>query len=168
MISHGYTSQLFNMIIFSPLIKNKRASLQDSNNYRAISLDSCFGKLLDYVVMEFFNDVLLSDNHQFAYKAGHSTTLCSFIVMETIQYYRQRNSNVILTMLDCSKAFDRVKYDRLFPMLLDRGMRPVTVRLILIMYLSIEAKVKWRGFYSSSFKVFNDVKQGGVLTPILF
>ena len=97
MIKHGYSSQLFDLIVFSPLVKNKRSSLPDSNNNRAIALSSCFGKLLDYIIIDFFNDVLLSDDHQFAYKTGHSTTLSSFIVMETIQYY-------LILKVGCSKG----------------------------------------------------------------
>ena len=28
--------------------------------------------------------------------------------------------------------------------------------------------VKWDSYYSNEFEVFNDIKQGGVLPPILF
>ena len=57
---------------------------------------------------------------QFAYQSGFSTTLCTFIVLETIQYYRNTNSNVYVSLLDCSKAFDLVNYKKMFSCLIER------------------------------------------------
>ena len=91
MLRHGYTDNIFNLIYFSPLVKNKRQDLSDSNNYRAIALNSLFGKIIDYIFINFFKNIFRSSDYQFAYKKDFSTTLCSFIMTETIQYYRQRN-----------------------------------------------------------------------------
>ena len=97
--------------------------------------------------------MFLSSDYQYAYKKQFSTSLCSFNVIETIQYYVSRGSSVIATLLDCSKAFDRVKYDKLFKILIDRGMCPLATRLLMIMYSSIEGQVKWNNMYSEKFKV---------------
>ena len=40
MLSHGFSCDIFNSIKFSPLIKNKRKSNNNSNNYRAIAINS--------------------------------------------------------------------------------------------------------------------------------
>ena len=57
------------------------------------------------------------------------------MVIETIQYYLERNAqSVYLVLLDASKAFDRVSYDRLFNVLLERNMCPHIVRLLYYMY----------------------------------
>ena len=168
MIKHGFSSEIFNLIIISPILKDNRLKKTDSNNYRAIALNSFFSKLLDYIFLEYFENVFKSDNQQFAYKKDHSTTTCAFIAMECIQYYRNRDSNVFLAALDCSKAFDMVRYRKLFKLLIGRNLCPLVVRFLLLSYLSIEAKVMWRGCYSKSFKIFNGVKQSGVLSPVLF
>ena len=48
-----------------------------------------------------------------------------YYVIETIQYLLERNTQyVYLVLLDSSKAFDRVSYDRLFNVLLERNMCP--------------------------------------------
>ena len=47
-------------------------------------------------------------------------------------------------------------------------MSPLVTRLLLYMYTNQKLQVKWGGNISSQFGVLNGVKQGGVLSPILF
>ncbi|CAL4144648.1 unnamed protein product, partial [Meganyctiphanes norvegica] len=94
--------------------------------------------------------------------------MCTFMVLETIEYYKSRGSNVHVVLLDASKAFDRVNYIKLFDKLLSKGMCPLTVRLLLNMYTKQKLQVKWNNRLSSKFDVTNGVRQGGVLSPLLF
>jgi hypothetical protein len=71
-------------------------------------------------------------------------------------------------MLDATKAFDRVHYVKLLNLLVERDIPLVTIRLLLNMYTSHVTKVMWNGIYSNSFMVENGVKQGGIVSPILF
>ena len=82
-------------------------------------------------------------DYQFAYKAGFSTSLCSFLVAETISYYRSRGSNVYMLSLDASKAFDRVQYSKMFDKLISRDVCPLIIRFILNSYLISKSLVKW-------------------------
>jgi len=36
------------------------------------------------------------------------------------------------------------------------------------MYIRLKLRVRWNGKYSEVFSVYNEVKQGGILSPILF
>ena len=60
--------------------------------------------------------------------------MCTFIALDTIERFINNRSEVHALLLDASKAFDRVDYIKLFNKLLDRGMCPLTVRLLLNMY----------------------------------
>ena len=71
-------------------------------------------------------------------------------------------------MLDVSKAFDKVNYCKLFRELLKRDISPIVLRLLLFMYTSQTLRVKWGHAVSNCFTVSNGVKQGGVLSPLLF
>ena len=71
-------------------------------------------------------------------------------------------------MLDATKAFDRVEYCQLFRLLIDRGLPPVVVRLLVNLYTNHVTRIAWNGVLSSSFEVLNGLKQGGVLSPALF
>ena len=73
-----------------------------------------------------------------------------------------------VVFLDATKAFDRVEYVRLFKLLLNRGLCPVTARLLLTMYTNQYVVVNWGNAAAKPFKCANGVKQGGVLSPILF
>ena len=71
-------------------------------------------------------------------------------------------------MLDASKAFDRVNLLLLFSKLLQRDMCPVFLRFLKSIYCNQQMRVKWNGTTSNTFSTSNGVKQGGVLSPILF
>ena len=106
--------------------------------------------------------------YQFAYKKEFSTSLCSFLVLETIQYYKSRGSDVYMMTLDCTKAFDKVQFSKLFNTLIDKDICPLIVRMIMNAYLVSTAVVKWNNSVSNIFSISNGVKQGAVLSAPLF
>ena len=104
----------------------------------------------------------------FTLTKGMSTTQCTYSMLETVNYYNFNKSNVFVLMLDASKAFDRFNYCKLFGELLKRDISPIVLRLLLYMYTSQKLRVKWGHTVSNYFTVRNGVKQGGVLSPLLF
>ena len=50
MLSHGYVPKDFLLSTLVPIPKNRRKSLNNSDNYRAIALGSILGKLLDIYI----------------------------------------------------------------------------------------------------------------------
>jgi hypothetical protein len=77
-------------------------------------------------------------------------------------------SNVNVILLDASRAFDRVNYVKLFVLLKKRKLCPMITRFLIKMYTSQSIRVKWGTSISAMCSVSNGVKQGGVLSPILF
>ncbi len=90
------------------------------------------------------------------------------MVQETISYYVHNGSNAYGLMRDASKAFDRVNYCKLFRILLQKKLCPLHCRLLLNMYINQTLKVRWESIHSPYFNVTNSIKQGGVISPILF
>ena len=70
--------------------------------------------------------------------------------------------------MDASKAFDTVNHWILYKKLIDRGIPLSIIRLLLDWYRKQECFVTWAGHKSSSFNVSNGVRQGRVISPILF
>ena len=70
--------------------------------------------------------------------------------------------------MDMKKAFDMVKHSLLFQKLIHKNLSPIFVRLLMKMYMSQVASVRWEKKLSSIFSVTNGVKQGAVLSSILF
>ena len=122
MLKHGTTSQIINKSVIKPVPKNKSQSLSDSNNYRAISKNTIISKIIDHVLISLINDKLITSAYQFAYKKDFSTSLCSFLVLETIQYYKSRGSNVYMLSLDCTKAFDKIQFSKFLNTLIEKDI----------------------------------------------
>ena len=76
--------------------------------------------------------------------------------------------NPVACLIDASKAFDLVDHCVLFKKLLERNMPKPLVRLLLRWYKTQHLCVRWMGKSSEYFQVSNGVRQGGVLSPILF
>ena len=122
MIRHGLASEMINTSVIKPIPKNKAKSLSDSSNYRAISKNTILSKIIDYILLDKVGDKLTTSMYQFAYKEGYSTSMCSFLVAETIQYYKSNGSTVYMLSLDATKAFDLVQYSKLFKLLTERNI----------------------------------------------
>ena len=76
-------------------------------------------------------------------------------------------SSVLVLLLDASNSFDRVNYCKLFTDLLKRDVL-LFLRLLLHMYMKQTFCVRWYHALSNLFSVKICVKQGGVLSPIVF
>lgn len=165
---HGFVPDalLYSSIVSIP--KGKNANLADSASYRGISLCSIFSKLFDNIVLCRYQDRLVTSVLQFGFKADHSTAMCSLILKESVSYYVNNGSSVFCTFLDATKAFDRVEYCKLFRLLVERKLPFHIIRVLLSFYLRNRVRVSWCGVVSDYFSVSNGVKQGGVLSPVLF
>ena len=73
-----------------------------------------------------------------------------------------------MCFMDAFKAFDRVNHRLLFKKLIDRGMPPIFVRILMKWYTTQKACVRWGSALSDSFFITNGVRQGGILSPLLF
>jgi len=54
--------------------------------------------------------------------------MCTMILKETTDYYRTNGNDVFCTMLDATKAFDRVEYCKLIRLLSIKNVPAVTIR----------------------------------------
>ena len=168
MIIHGYSPRQMNVGTMIPIPKGKRPNITKSENFRGICLQSMFCKLLDHLIFLREKKTLVTSNLQFGFKPKLSASHATAVVTETVDYYLDRGGSVYTLALDASKAFDRVEYVKLFQHLIDRGVNPFYVRILLNMYLNQQIRVSFNNTMSNYFNVTNGVKQGGVLSPTLY
>ena len=166
MVMHGVSAASLGSAVLVPIPKDKRKGTSD--NYRAIALSSPICKLFDIILINKYRGLLNTCELQCGFKENGSTNMCTFMVKETIQYYLHNGSNVHAALLDATKAFDRIYFCKLFRELINRKIPALIMRLLIGMYTNQSMTVRWNGHYSASFGVSNGVKQGGVLSPILF
>jgi hypothetical protein len=91
-----------------------------------------------------------------------------FMLKQVVEYYVSLSSPVYICYLDASKAFDKVNHWILFDKLLTSNVPPIIVRILMIWYTSQLFMIKWNDVLSIPFSVSNGVRQGGILSPILF
>ena len=76
---------------------------------------------------------LETHNLQFGFKQHSSTVICTALLIETIEYYIENDSDCYLVLLDAYKALiDREENVKLFNTLRDRSMCPIVLRLIIM------------------------------------
>ena len=117
-----------------PIVKNKCGNISESNNYRPIALATIISKLFESVLLLKCKDYLSTCSNQFGFKKSHSTNLCTYALKEYIKYYKNKHTSVFVTMLDASKAFDKVNFWLLFQKLLSRNVPLFIVRILAMWY----------------------------------
>ena len=70
-------------------------------------------------------------------------------------------------LLDCSKAFDKCRFDKLFQKLVDKGLPSVVIRVLIFIYEEQTGYVKLAGLKSDLFFVVNGTRQGSVFSSLL-
>ena len=169
LFTHNYIPTGLLDTVIVPLIKDKKGDITDCDNYRPIALTCVLSKVLESLILFRCQCLLSTSSHQFGFKAKHGTDQCVYVLQEVIDfYYHNSSSPVYLCFMDASKAFDRVNHFCLLSKLLKRNIPVLIVRLLLTWFSTQQFVVKWLSCISKPFHVKNGVRQGGVLSPILF
>ena len=135
--------------IIAPIIKNKSGDLSDNNNYNPIALATVASKLFESLILSRATLFLITYDNQFGFKKHHSTEMLIFLLKELFRNYFANGSSMYVTMLDASKAFDKVNHSKLFGKLIDRGCPAFIVRILYHWYGTQQFTIRWcQGFYS--------------------
>ena len=167
-VLHGTITKEILSCAFLPLYKGGLKDPCKFKSYRAIAGASQLLKLFEYVVLKLWGHLLTTDSVQFGFKPGVSTTQCSWLVMEVAQWYVQRGGVCQAAFLDCSMAFDKCLYSKLFSKMLTKNVPPIVVRALIFAYEEQIGWVRLAGKNSKPFGIKNATRQGSVLSPYLF
>lgn len=168
MLQHSFIpSDLMNTVIV-PILKDKKGSISDKENYRPIAVTSVVSKVVEAIILKRSGDKLDTAHNQFGFKPSHGTEMCVFALKQVIEYYKTNNSPVYVCYLDASKAFDRINHWTLFAKLIDRKVNISVIRFLLFWYEHQMFCIRWGRTLSDYFTASNGVRQGGVMSPILF
>ena len=152
--------------ILIPIHKGSRVDIRNSNNYRAVTLGSIFGKILHSIIIrnqkEPIKQLLCSFNISLT-----STIMCSTLVIETIQYIIGSNFPCMHYLLTHPRPLTDCVIVNCF-VLSERDMCPLFRLLIFNMYCNQYIHVRLNDSLSDVFSMKNGVKQGAVLSPVLF
>jgi len=111
---------------------------------------------------------MCTDDLQFAFKAKVGCRNAISVLSSSVDYYTRLGSTVNVAALDMSKAFDKLNHAGLWLKLLKRNIPRCFVSVLADWYSKVFICVKWGSSLSEMFKIAAGVRQGGVLSPVLF
>ena len=152
---------------------HKKGSTDDPDNYRGISLISCLAKLFYAILNSRLMKYCLENNilspSQLGFLAGNRTSDAHIILHNLInEYCHKRGSKIYGCFVDFSKAFDSIPRDRMFQKLLDIGITGKFYDIIKYIYEGDQVCVKLDDMITPAIKTIMGVRQGCVLSPLLF
>ena len=142
------------------------------SNYRGISFMNCIAKILMGVINQRMYDWAERKNVLTEYQAGfrknYSTSddIYNLAAIAHIQF--SKNKNLYAFFVDFKSAFDYVSRNALFYKLNQLGLSTKVLNLIKNLYETTKCSV-WTGEeLSEPFETIGGVKQGCLLSPLLF
>ena len=165
---HGHVTQILLLATLVPLIKDKLGSTNVSKNYRSIAISSILLKLIDWIFIILFGINFGLNDFQYAYQAGCSTTMCTWAVLETVDYFLKNGSEVFTCAMDMTAAFDLTLHSLLFTKMLRKGFPAIFIRLFIYIYVNQTANVRWNSDISTEFPMTNGCRQGAILSAIAY
>ncbi|XP_024052555.2 uncharacterized protein LOC112104472, partial [Terrapene carolina triunguis] len=150
--------------------KNK-GSKAACGNYRGISLLSVGGKIIARIILSRLIASISEANlpeSQCGFRPGRSTVDMVFAVRQIQEKCIEQNMHLCAVFIDLTKAFDTVNREALWTILTRLGCPRKFAQIIRLFHDSMTGDVLSDGATSAPFNITNGVKQGCVLTPVLF
>jgi hypothetical protein len=128
---HGHMPNELLISTLCSIPKDVRGNVCDMENYRGIALSSCISKIHDIIILRKYSRHLCTSEMQYAFKGYYSTTMCTLMIKEVVSYFKRNKGDSYVGMIDASKAFDRVRHDKLFEILMERKLPAIVMRILL-------------------------------------
>jgi hypothetical protein len=161
----------WNVSLISPI--HKKGSKTNPNNYRGISLLSCiekfFSAILNQRLLKFVTENALLSNTQLGFLPSNRTSDALLILNNIIDFYCNKNKSKIFgCFVDFQTAFDKVPRSTLFQKLLNYNINGKFYDCLTNMYTNDNVRVKIGDKVTNHFIRTQGVKQGCILSPLLF
>ena len=101
---HEYLPDSLLIAKMIPLLKDSNGDISSMDNYRSISLSSIFLKIWDFVILILYGEKLDSGSMQFGFQAGSGTELCTWTLLEAVDFYVNRGSKAYVCLLYTSPS----------------------------------------------------------------
>eukprot|EP00745_Piridium_sociabile_P014687 TRINITY_DN21651_c0_g1_i6.p1 TRINITY_DN21651_c0_g1~~TRINITY_DN21651_c0_g1_i6.p1 ORF type:complete len:655 (+),score=42.51 TRINITY_DN21651_c0_g1_i6:130-2094(+) len=168
----GEYPQSWTKAVIFPL--HKKGNSRKTDNYRGISLLNIISKLYSAVINNRLN--MFSESHecipeaQAGFRKGYSTIDNIFSLQSMVQKYLTKQGGRFYSLfVDFSKAFDSVHRQKLLYLILQKtGIHGKMFKTLEGMYRNVKAAVKVGSKITDYFDCMSGVRQGCILSPLLF
>ena len=150
----------------------KSGSRIQLGNYRPIALMSVVAKLYERIIADRLTKYLEEEQkiveEQGGFRVNRGCVDQIFILNEVIESRRERGKKTYIAFMDFTKAYDLVWRDGLFQELHEAGVKGKAWRVVRDMYRKARSCVTVKGKPSDWWNIHQGVRQGSVLSPLLF
>ena len=148
----------------------KKGDLQNCDNWRGITLLSIPSKVFCRVLLGRMQTAIDKKLRceQAGFRKGRGCIDQIFALRNIIEQSLEWNHPLYINFIDFQKAFDSVHRDSLWKILLSYGVPSKIVNMIRVFYEKFRCSVLLDGILSEWFDVNSGVRQGCILSPILF
>ena len=157
--------------LVTPIFKS--GTKNDPSNYRGICISSCLGKLfcsiLNQRLLEHVQSLDILHKSQTGFLANNRTA-DHVLTLRTLidKYVNCHQTKVYACFVDSRKAFDSVWHDGLLYKLLKINIRGNFYNVIESLYSNSTSSVRIGNSQRRSFQYARGVRQGCILSPLLF
>ena len=154
-------------------VLHKKKDRTECSNYRGLSLVAHAGKVLLKIVAnrlgDFCEEAGILPEEQCGFRPQRSTTDMMFVVRRLQELGRTSNTSLEICFIDLAKAYDSVDRVLLWEILARFGVPPRMIKVIRMSHDGMRARVQLDdGDFSAWFNVCQGLRQGCVLSPLLF
>ena len=163
--------ECWNTSIINPI--HKKGTKLDPENYRGIFLLCClrkfFSAILNTRLMKFTLENKILSNEQLGFVPGNRTSDSLLILYNLVNYYcAKNNKHIYACFVDFKKAFDSIPRHKLFEKLIKHNITGKFYECLKHMYSKEITCIKVGNKTTDTFQTNQGVKQGCILSPLLF
>ena len=148
----------------------KKAKTTECSDYRIISVMSHVIKLLMKIILERIKGKITMEiaDTQTGFQKDKGTREGIFNLRMLIERCLEVNKDIFLCFIDYTKAFDSINHNKLIESLEKTEIDGKDLRIIANLYKNQFSSIKINGELTESFEVQKGVRQGCVLSPLLY
>ena len=148
----------------------KKGNLADCGNWRGITLLSVPGKILAMILLDRIYEAIDGRirEGQAGFRGGRSCADQIFVLRNIIEQSVEWQRQLVVNFIDFKKAFDSLHRNSMWKILRSYGLPMKIINMIKLLYEGSKSCVRVGGTNTDYFDITSGVKQGDVLSPILF
>jgi len=164
----GVCPSAWNSAVIVPLFK--KGDLSVMNNYRGIALQDIVEKVFVTIILKRLEPIVEPQIYegQYGFRRNRSTIDAIYNIRKVIESSREFNKPLYISFIDITKAYDSVSRPLLWEALRDHNVPEYLITLIKTIYFNTSARVRVGDSLSDKFSLGIGVKQGDILSPLLF
>ena len=148
----------------------KKGDLSNCANWRGITLLTVIGKILSQIIYNRMKDAMFGVlcEEQAGFREGRGCADQIFVLRNIVEQCEEWRKSLVLNFVDFRKAFDCIHRPTMWKVLRHYGIPRKIVSLIEALFRGSESCVRVGQEHTDWFGIRTGVRQGDVLSPLLF